>query len=118
MAHPVAAGFEVARREVLSKFSDEERETFSRFTSIKDVYDATDEIQTKQAETRTLQNLGKIQPYLECLNQYSCVIDTIVQIKPDFLGVIWVFALPCNNLIDLIGEIDFQGAFEDASSCE
>ena len=93
---PIAAGFDLARKEFLSNFSEEEKESFSKFTSIDDVYDATDEIQQKQAKTQTLQNLKKIQPYIECLNQYSGVVETIVQIKPDFLAIIWVFTIcPC-----------------------
>lgn len=90
---PIAAGFDAARREFLSNFPEEEKEAFSKFTSVDDVYDATDEIQKQQAKTRTLQNLGKIQPYIECLNQYSGVVETIVQIKPDFLAIIWVFTV-------------------------
>ncbi|KAL9046217.1 MAG: hypothetical protein Q9214_000892 [Letrouitia sp. 1 TL-2023] len=86
----IAAKFDTARRDFLRELSDEEAEACSKFTSIDDVYDATDDIQKKQGETRTLQNLGKIQPYLECLNQYSGVLDTVVQIKPSVLAIIWV----------------------------
>lgn len=87
----IAAKFDIARRDFLRDLSEEEAEACSKFTSIDDVYDATDDIQKKQGETRTLRNLGKIQPYLECLNQYSGVLDTVVQIKPSVLAVIWVF---------------------------
>ena len=88
---PIAAGFDTARKEFLRDFPNDDLEAISKFASIEDVYNATDEIQRRQGETRTLQNLGKIQPYLECLKQYSDVLDTIVQIKPDVLAIIWVF---------------------------
>ena len=86
----IAAAFDTARKEFLCNFPDEDVKVFSKFTSIDDVYDATDEIQREQEGNQTLRNLAKIQPYLECLNQYSGVLDTIVQIKPDVLAVIWV----------------------------
>ena len=87
---PISVAFDTARKEFLSNFSQEDQEAFSKFTSIDNLYDATDEIQKEQAKTRTLQNLNKIQPYVECLNQYAGVLDTVVQIKPDFLAIIWV----------------------------
>ncbi|KAL8788589.1 MAG: hypothetical protein Q9195_007233 [Heterodermia aff. obscurata] len=85
----IAAGFDTARKEFLHDIPHEDVEVISKFTSVDDIYNATDEIQRKQGETRTLRNLGKIQPYLECLTQYSDVLDTIVQIKPDILAIIW-----------------------------
>ena len=87
---PIAAAFDIARREFLSSFSQEDQDAFLKFTSVDDVYDATDAIQKEQAKTRTLQNLNKIQPYIECLSQYAGVVDTLIQIKPDFLAIIWV----------------------------
>ena len=86
----VAAAFDTARKEFLRDFPNEDLKVISKSTSIDDIYNLTDEIQKKQAETRTLQNLSKIQPYLECLRQYSDVLDTIVQVKPDILAIIWV----------------------------
>ena len=89
----VAVAFDTARKEFLRDVPDEDVAVFSKSTSIDDIYNATDEIQKKQAGTRTLQNLSKIQPYLECLTQYSGVLDTIVQVKPDVLAIIWVSIL-------------------------
>ena len=89
----IAAAFDTARKEFLRDVPNEDVELISKSTTIDDVYNTTDEIQKKQAETRTLQNLSKIQPYLECLTQYSGIIDTIVQVKPDVLAIIWVFVL-------------------------
>ena len=86
----VAAAFDTARKEFLRDVPNEDLEIISKSASIDDIYNATDEIQKKQAETRTLQNLSKIQPYLECLSQYSDVLDTVVQVKPDVLAIIWV----------------------------
>lgn len=90
MQSSIVAGFEAARKEFLCHVEQEHIDELSRFASIDDVYNATDEIQKKQGETRTLQNLSKIQPYLQCLDQYTGVLETIVQIKPDLLAIIWV----------------------------
>ena len=83
--------FNTARQEFLHDFPDDEyAQTLSQFTSIDDVYNATDAIQKKQGETRMLRNLAKIQPYLNCLDQYATVLDTVVQVKPEVLALIWV----------------------------
>ena len=88
---PVIASFNTAREEFLRDFpNDEYARTLSQFTSIDDIYDATDKIQKEQGKSRTLQNLAKIQPYLECLNQYATIMETIVQVKPEILALIWV----------------------------
>lgn len=87
---PVIASFNTAREEFLRDFLDDKyAQTLSQFTSIDDVYNATDDIQKEQGKSRILQNLAKIQPYLECLDQYATVVDTVVQVKPDILALIW-----------------------------
>ena len=91
---PLVNSFDIACQDFLRDFPHGEyRETLSRFTSIEDVYNATDDIQRKQGESQMLRNLAKIQPYLECLNQYATVLDTIVQVKPEILALIWVRSL-------------------------
>ncbi|KAI5458921.1 hypothetical protein BGZ63DRAFT_361273 [Mariannaea sp. PMI_226] len=85
----VADAFESAKKDFHLKFPDDPNYDFSKFSSINDVYNATDQIQNKQATTRTLRNLAKIQPFLECLSGYSAVIDTFVQVKPEILALIW-----------------------------
>lgn len=88
---PLIASFNTAREEFLRDFPDDKyAQPLSQFTSIDDVYDATDEIQKEQGKSRLLHNLAKIQPYLECLNQYATIVDTVVQVKPDILALIWV----------------------------
>ena len=96
---PVITSFNTARQEFLHDFSNSEyAKTFSEFASIDDVYNATDEIQKKQGESRMLRNLAKIQPCLECLNQYATVLNTAVQVKPEILALIWVRMSPSLHL--------------------
>ena len=95
ISSPLIISFNTARQEFLRDFPhDEYRQTLSQLTSIDDVYNATDDIQRKQGESKMLQNLAKIQPYLECLDQYATVLNTVVQVKPEILALIWVHFLP------------------------
>ena len=89
---PLIISFNTARQEFLRDFPphDEYRQTLSQLTSIDDVYNATDDIQRKQGESKMLQNLAKIQPYLVCLDQYATVLDTVIQVKPEILALVWV----------------------------
>jgi nitrate/nitrite-specific signal transduction histidine kinase len=84
------ASFEAAEAEFHQSLKDADKLDFSQFTSIQDVYDATDNIQRQQTKKRTLQNLARIKPYLDCLKQYEGVIEVFVQVKPDLLALIWV----------------------------
>ena len=89
----VLEAFEAAKDEFLNGLPEAERAKYSQFTSIEEVYDAADQIQQEQGKIRTLRNLKRIQPYLDCLNHYASVIDTFVQAKAEFLALIWVFHL-------------------------
>ena len=82
--------FESAMKEFLDSLTDKETYDFSSFKSINDVYDATDNIQREQGKKGALRNLKRLQPFLDCIQQYSGVIDTFVQVKPDVLALLWV----------------------------
>ncbi len=58
-------------------------------TSIDQVYDLAEHIQTEQGKTGHLRHLSKIRKYLERLDLYAGAIDTFVQVKPDILALIW-----------------------------
>ncbi|RTE76813.1 hypothetical protein BHE90_008704 [Fusarium euwallaceae] len=58
-------------------------------TSIDQVYDATDQLQKEQSKTGRLRHLSKIEPFLDRLREYSSVVETFVQAKPDILALIW-----------------------------
>jgi len=91
----VDEAFESAKSDFLQKLTNPQDYDFSKFTSIDQVYDTTDEIQREQAATGTMRNLRKIQPYLECMSQYVGVLETFVQIKPEILCLIWVgYSIP------------------------
>ena len=88
---PAQEAFGHARTEFLASLTDSKEYDFSQFTSIDEVYEATEKIQEQQdGDPSILRGLKKIKPYLECLSQFSEVIDTFVQVKPDILALIWV----------------------------
>ena len=88
--NPAQEVFDVARKEFLRDLKNPSQFDFSKFKSINDVYDTTDQIQEEQGKTGDLRYLRKIQPYLEGLKQYVAVIDIFVQSKAEILALIWV----------------------------
>ncbi|VZI19679.1 unnamed protein product [Fusarium fujikuroi] len=58
-------------------------------TSIEQVYQDIEKLQDKQAKSGRLRHLSKIEPFLARLREYSGVVETFVQTKPDILALIW-----------------------------
>ncbi|RBQ76481.1 hypothetical protein FVER14953_03349 [Fusarium verticillioides] len=58
-------------------------------TSIEQVYQDIERLQDKQAKSGRLRHLSKIEPFLARLREYSSVVETFVQAKPDILALIW-----------------------------
>lgn len=87
---PIHIAFESVIYEFKNKLQDDKLYSqILKITSIDEVYDATDKLQEEQAKSGHLRHLSKIEPYLERLREYSGVIDTLVQAKPDVLALIW-----------------------------
>ncbi|KAJ4246539.1 hypothetical protein NW762_013480 [Fusarium torreyae] len=87
---PAQAAFNKAIREFKSGLKDPA--LYSEIlatTSIDQVYDLTDQLQKDQGRSGHLQNLARIQVYLERMSAYTGVIDTFVSAKPDILAFIW-----------------------------
>jgi len=70
---------------------------FSGVAIADDVVDAALAIQQQQTKTKTFRGLSRIRPLITVLQDYSSVVDTFVQVKPDLLGLIWVDATPVSN---------------------
>ncbi|KAH7186754.1 hypothetical protein BKA60DRAFT_602584 [Fusarium oxysporum] len=58
-------------------------------TRIEQVYQDIEKLQDKQAKSGRLRHLSKIEPFLARLREYSSVVETFVQAKPDILALIW-----------------------------
>lgn len=91
LATPIHGAFESAVKDFLDGLTHKDEYDFSKFKCIEDVYDETDRLQKKQGNEGTLRNLNRIQPYLRRISEYSGVIDTFVQAKPDVLALLWVW---------------------------
>ncbi len=89
-ADPAILHFEKAIGEFKKNLKDETlyKEILTT-TSIEQVYDLAEQIQTEQGKTGHLRHLSKIQKFLEKLDLYTSTIDTFVQVKPDILALIW-----------------------------
>lgn len=61
----------------------------SHITSMNDVYDITDKIQTEQHEHGRLRNLQKVKIFLDRLEGYTTSIDFIIRGNRDVLVLIW-----------------------------
>ncbi|KAK8134954.1 hypothetical protein PG984_006966 [Apiospora sp. TS-2023a] len=81
--------FESARDDFMRDVKHANRFDFNRLVSVEDVWKATEEIQTKQAQTKTLRGLHRIRPFVEALTQFAATIEVFVQVKPDILALIW-----------------------------
>lgn len=87
----LSEAFESARKEFLRESGKAAGIDISSFTTINDVYDATDKIQQEQSESKALRYLQRFQPYLACINHYAGVVETFAQTKPEIISPIWVW---------------------------
>ncbi|KAK7978462.1 NACHT domain protein [Apiospora saccharicola] len=68
--------FESARDDFMRDVKHADRFDFTRLVSVDDVWKATEEIQTKQAQTKTLRGLHRIRPFVEALTQFAATIES------------------------------------------
>ena len=86
----VEEAFLLAKKEFIESLANKSAFDFSKIPSADDVLDAALAIQQQQAATKTFRGLGRIKPLISVLQDFSSVVDTFVQVKPDVLGLIWV----------------------------
>lgn len=86
----LVAAFETAKRDFIRDLKNPFNYNFQQFSSVQDVYDTAEQIQAQQSRNKTLLGLKKIEPLIQCLEQYASTIEVFVQVKPEILGLIWV----------------------------
>ena len=78
-------------RRVLDSFkkdlSRQEKQNFS-FTDIKGLNLAIDDLQKKQHSQRRLQNLSRLKPFLEAMEQYGKVAEVFCN-SSEFVAFVW-----------------------------
>ena len=71
------------------------------FTTLDDLWAEVMKIQREQGARRSLQNIARIEPFINGLRIYSAVIEVFVQAKPELMALIWVVQLlACTSLLD------------------
>ncbi|KAF5573491.1 Nacht domain-containing protein [Fusarium pseudocircinatum] len=82
--------FEAAMLDFKDKLKDQSLyDQILQTTSIEQVYQDIKKLQDTQAKSGRLRHLSKIEPLLARLRDYSGVVETFVQAKPDILALIW-----------------------------
>lgn len=85
-----ASSFEAAVQDFQNTLEEKEELDLNKFKTIDDVYEEINSIQAELGKKGQLRHMKKLAPLLACLDQYSSVFDTFVQVKPDVLALIWV----------------------------
>lgn len=82
MSSPSTAdmNFELAKNEFLTSLDQPSNYDFSSFITINDVYKETEKIQVEKAKKGELRNMRKIKPYLDRINEFSGIVETLVQV--------------------------------------
>ena len=89
-ATPANSDFDDAVRDFQGEFRDQELFDFNALHTADDLYSEIQKTQEEQGRNKQLRNMKKIQPLLDCLEHYSSVLETFVQVKPSVLALIWV----------------------------
>lgn len=89
-ATSVNSDFDDAVRDFQGEFRDQELFDFTALHTGDDLYSEIQKTQEEQGRNKQLRNMKKIQPLLDCLEQYSSVLEVFVQVKPSVLALIWV----------------------------
>ena len=89
----VKSDFDVAVSDFQGEVGDQELFDFNALYTVDDLYNEIQKTQEEQGRNRQLRNMNKMKPLLDCLEQYSSVLDTFVQVKPSVLALIWVGSL-------------------------
>lgn len=106
----IEEAFLLAKNEFLKGLVNKSGFDFSKVSSADDVIDAAIAIQQQQAKTKTFRGLARIKPFITVLQDYSGVVDTFAQVKPDVLCLIWVSAVVrSSNVIGVLQLIHTRG---------
>lgn len=87
---PAQSVFDTAVKDFQDELADRDEVDFRGIETIDDVYKEIGIIQEEQGRKGKLRFMKRIEPFLACLEQYSDVLDTFVQVKANVLALIWV----------------------------
>lgn len=102
MAASAQSVFDAAVKDFQDELPNQDAFDFRGFETIDDVYREIDRTQEEQGRKGQLRYMKRIEPFLSCLEQYSAVLDTFVQVKANVLALIWVGKTYCTCFGDLL----------------
>ncbi len=82
--------FDKAVSDFQDEVDDQELFDIDAIQTADDLYKEIEKTQEEQGRNRQLRNMKQMAPLIECLEHYSSVLDTFVQVKPAVLALIWV----------------------------
>lgn len=88
MNHPLQSKFGKVLATFTATLTPDEAENF-RFVTLDDLKQTVAEIQTEQGSSRRLQNLRRLDAFLEAMEQYDKVVQIFLN-AADLLAFIWV----------------------------
>ncbi|KAF8465671.1 hypothetical protein BDZ91DRAFT_849171, partial [Kalaharituber pfeilii] len=89
MTDMTSHAFQKAFRKFTEKLSEEHLEEFLSFGSFQDVDMCIQKLEDKLLQSKMQRYLARLRPYLEGLQQYTKVIDVIIQINPSTMAIVW-----------------------------
>lgn len=101
IAAPAQSVFDTAVKDFQDELADRDEIDFRGVETIDDVYKEIGIIQEEQGRKGKLRFIKRIEPFLACLEQYSNVLDTFVQVKANVLALIWVGGIAWDLIRDL-----------------
>lgn len=96
--HPATAAFtqsafDIAVKEFRDALPNRGELELRDIETLDDLWKEIKNTQEEHGRTGNLRNMEKIRPFLDCLEQYSSVIEQFVQVKPNVLALIWVIKI-------------------------
>ena len=87
-SNPHAPAFESALEEFKKGLKKRDQETF-KITTFKELKTSIGDLQKKQHSQRRLQNLNRLKPFLEAIEQYGKVVEVFCNTN-DIVAFVWV----------------------------
>lgn len=95
-SNPHAPAFERVLEEFKKGLKKRDQENF-KITTFKELRKSIGDLQTKQHSQRRLQNLNRLKPFLEAIEQYGKVVEVFCN-SNDIVAFVWVSGFQSETL--------------------
>lgn len=97
----VLSAFERAIGRFLDSLNAEEKKSFHRINTVDEVWVLITNLEAEQSTRKSLRNMKRLEPFINCLSQYAKVIEVLIQAKPEIGSLLWV----CYSLVPEVLQI-------------